>query len=64
MNGARGWKGKIEKEEKDLARILELFPLGNREPLRVWESGQQHTSKMVRVWESGQQQTSKMVKIS
>lgn len=64
VNGARGWKGKIEKKEKDSARILELSPLGNRKPLRVLESGQQHSSKMVRVWESGQQQTSKMLKIS
>ena len=35
----------MEQEREDLeclARIPELFPLGYKEPWKVWESGQQH----------------------
>ena len=36
----RDWEGKMQQEREDtecLARIPELFPLGIREPRKVWE---------------------------
>ena len=45
VHGVRCWKGQMEQEREDLeclARIPELFPLGYKEPWKVWESGQQH----------------------